>query len=293
MNIGLSAESTIDLQPEYLKKWNINTIHFHVQKGSESSGFDNEYTTDELCKYTIASGELCHTSACNLEELKEHFDQLLKKYDYIIHFTIAGVLSSGYSNACIVADGNPRIAVIDSQVTSGGMAVQAIYARELIDNGYPFDAVVKKIIERRPFASCTFQLDRLDFLYKGGRCSRLAYYGTNLFSIKPEIVCNPEKGGEFGIGKKYRGKTKKCILKYVDDLLESHPNIDPNIGCLNISTMEDKSVISEVRAKMEKAGFKNILFNVASPTNAYHSGPNVLGVHFYYDGPHPVTPYKK
>lgn len=290
MRIGISAESTIDLRQEDLDKYGINTLHFHVHKGKDE-GFDNLFQTADLFKYTISTGEMCTTSACNIGELEQHFEGLLKKYDKIIHFTISSAISSGYNNAASVANGNPNITVIDSHGTSGGIAIQALYARELIDNGYPYEEVVKRVLERRAFAECSFQLDRLDFLYKGGRCSKLAMIGANLLRLKPEIVCVEEENGKFNVGKKHRGNTKKCVLEYVDDTIDAHPNIDPKIVFFDYSTMDDPSILEEAKAKCLARGFKEVNICQASPTNAFHAGPNVLGIHFYFDGPHPVLPY--
>lgn len=292
MTIGLSAESTIDLPQEYLDKYGISIVHFHVQRGKEE-GPDNLFRTDELFEYTKKTGDMCHTSAVNINELEEHFEVLLKKYDFVIHFTISSAISSGYNNAVAAANGNPRIAVIDSHGTSGQIALQAIYARELIDNGYPFEEAVRCILQRRPYCSCSFQLDTLEYLYKGGRCNKLAMIGSNLLKIKPEIVCVESQNGKFTTGKKFRGNTRRCLLAYVDDILQTHPNIDPKMAFINYSYLEDPSILEEAKKKALAFGFKEVVVTQASPTNGYHAGPNVFGLQFYFDGPHEVTPYHK
>jgi len=285
MKIALSAESTIDLRQEDLDKYGISTLHFHVQKGNEE-GFDNEHSNEELFAFTNSTGILCHTSACNIGELQEHFAKLLSDNDKILHFTISSGLSSGYNNAMAVAKDNPNIVVIDSHCTSGGIALQAIYARELIDAGYPFEEVVSLVLERRDAIQCSFQLDRLDYLYKGGRCTKLAMFAANLLRLKPEILCDKE--GKFAVGKKFRGNLEKCVLDYVEDMLTTHPCLDTKICFFDYSTM-DPSILEKAKQKCLKAGFKEVNICQASPTNSYHSGPNVLGIHFYCDGPHPVT----
>jgi len=290
MSIGLSAESTIDLPQEYLDKYGISIVHFHVQRGKDE-GPDNLFRTDELFAYTKKTGDMCHTSAVNVNELEEHFDKLLKQYDYIIHFTISSAISSGYNNAMVAAQGKNRIVVIDSHGTSGQIALQAIYARELIDEGYPIEEVMTRILGRRPYCTCSFQLDTLEYLYRGGRCNKLAMIGANLLRIKPEIVCIDKENGKFNIGKKFRGNTKRCALAYVDDILATHPNIDPKMAFINYSYFEDASILEEAKKKVLDFGFKEVVVTQASPTNGYHAGPNVIGVQFYFDGPHEVKPY--
>lgn len=287
MKIALSAESTIDLDQAHLTRYGIHTLHFHVQKGKEE-GFDNQFKNEDLFAYTIQTGDLCHTSACNIGELEEHFAALKKDYDKIIHFTISSGLSSGYNNALAVAGDDKNIAVIDSHGTSGGIALLAVYARELIEAGYSFEEVVAKVMARRPFVQCSFQLDRLDFLYKGGRCSKLQMIGANLLHLKPEIRC--DENGRFVIGKKFRGSTEKCTLAYIDDML-TIPNIDKKLCFLDYSTIEPHT-LDEVQKRCAAYGFEEVQTYQACPTNSYHAGPNVIGIHFLTDGPHPVEPKK-
>jgi fatty acid-binding protein DegV len=106
--IALSAESTIDLDQSHLTRYDIHTLPFHVQKGDEE-GFDFKFKNEDLFAFTNATGTLCHTSACNVDELQAHFKKLFDLgYEQILHFTISSGLSSGYSNANVAADGDPE-----------------------------------------------------------------------------------------------------------------------------------------------------------------------------------------
>lgn len=289
MKIALSAESTIDLDQTHLDKYDIHTLHFHVQKGEEE-GFDDQFKNEDLFAFTNSTGILCHTSACNIGELEEHFKKLFAMgYDRILHFTISSGLSSGYNNAMAVKGDNPAIEVIDSYGTSGGIALLAIYASELRDASYSMEEIVPLVLERRKSLQCSFQLDRLDYLYKGGRCSKLAMIGANLLHLKPEIVC--DANGHFNVGRKHRGNNVKCTLEYIDDMLAAYPNIDKKLCFLDYSTM-DPALVKQCTDKCVAFGFEKVQTYQACPTNSYHAGPNVIGIHFLYDGPHPVTPKK-
>jgi DegV family protein with EDD domain len=282
LKIALSAESTIDLDQSHLTRYDIHTLPFHVQKGDEE-GFDFKFKNEDLFAFTNATGTLCHTSACNVDELQAHFKRLFDLgYEKILHFTISSGLSSGYSNANVAADNDPRILVIDSHATSGGIALQAIYARQLLDQGMGFEDVYAKVLARRKDIECSFQLDRLDFLYKGGRCSKLALIGANILRIKPEIVCDAE--GHFALGAKHRGSSEKCTLEYIDNMISHYPNADKSLVFLDYSTMSPE-LIKKCEERCSAAGFKEIQTYQACPTNSYHAGPNVIGIHFYEQMP--------
>ena len=286
--IQLSAESTIDLPQEDLEAWDIKILHFHLEKEGKTY-FDKEMTLPEMFEFTEKTGIMCRTAAPNIDEEERHFSSLLENADHIIHFTISSGISSGYNNAVVAAHENPNITVIDSHGTAGAIALLAFYARDLINAGYHYEDVVKMVMARRDFLQCSFVIDKLNYLYKGGRCSRLAMLGANLLRIRPEIICDPE--GKFAIGKKHRGPTVKCIREYVENMLAAYPNIDKKRVFFTQSTAPEG--VKEMCIQIAKDfGFEEIRYTQASPTNGYHAGPNVVGIHFFYDGPHDVVPQK-
>ncbi len=56
--------------------------------------------------------------------------------------------------------------------------------------------IAKRSRSRAGAVRASFIIDTLEFLYKGGRCSSLAYLGANLLQIKPVIEV---KDGRMGI----------------------------------------------------------------------------------------------
>ena len=288
MKIILSAESTIDLPKEIIEKMGIPQIHFTIERGGEVFR-DDKYSVGELFEYTEKTGKMCHTSAPNVGEYKVFFNDLLKEYDQIIHFTISSKLSSSYSNACIAAEGNPNIKIIDSRSTSGTIAGLFFYAKEMLEAGYTAEEIYNEIIKRREHTATSFLITDLKYLHKGGRCSGLGYLASKILSLRP--VIRTAEDGSFKVWKTYRGDTQKCIYKSVRDSLKQHDNIDKTNAFINISTC-DQETINGVRDILKEFGFENIYLGIASPVNAYHAGPGVVGVQFLYDGKHEVVPKK-
>lgn len=288
-DIQLSAESTIDLPQEDLEAWDIKILHFHLEKEGKTY-YDDEMTLPEMFAFTDKTGIMCRTAAPNIDEEEAHFSKLLGEAEHIIHFTISSGLSSGYNNAVVAAHENPNITVIDSHGTAGAIALLAFYARDLINAGYTYEEIIPLLLERRDHLQCSFQIDKLTYLYKGGRCSKLALLGANLLKIRPEIVCDAE--GKFALGKKHRGTLQKCLREYIEGMLAAYDNIDRKRVFFTQSTAPEgiKEMCIDIAKKF---GFEEIRYTQASPTNGYHAGPNVVGIHFFYDGPHPVTPKNK
>ena len=98
MKICISAESTIDLPKTLLEEFDIHTVPFSVLLG-ETLGLDGVVTPPEIFDYVDRTGVLPKTSAVNQVQFEDYFEELLKDYDAIIHFSLSSDLSSAYQNA--------------------------------------------------------------------------------------------------------------------------------------------------------------------------------------------------
>ena len=279
MSIVLSCEFQVDLPIETLNKLGIAVVHMYV------SSQDKTYRDDEMPLagfYELArkEGKIGQTSAANLLDYENHFKSLLEKYDEVIHLAISSGLSSCYNNACIAANENPHIHVIDSKRASGGTAIQLLYANDLLQQGCGANEIVEKLLARQDHMECSFQIDTLEFLVRGGRCSRVKMLGANLLRIKPVIVCNKE--GKLVTGKMHRGKMEKVVREYFDEVL-SLKNIDKTRAIIEYSTLDEKgmTLFEECKKRLLDSGFKEVVVGCCSPIAAYHAGPNIIGTQFY------------
>ncbi|MCF0112743.1 MAG: DegV family protein [Bacilli bacterium] len=284
MKIAITAETTIDLPKPILQEYEIITLPFTVVMGEEQ-GLDGEIGQKELFDYVAKTGKLPHTAAVNVFQFQEFFREQLKTYDHVIHFSLSSKISAACSNAKQAIE-DPEFAgkvdVIDTLSLSTGIALLAIYGRKLANAGKTPTEIVEAVHERIPNDQTSFVLETLDFLYKGGRCSRLAVFGANLLKLKPQILMNE---GAMGPGKKYRGPIKKVIADYVEDTLTQFNNPDKSIVFIT-HTLTDEANAEPVRERLIKAGFKRIEITRAGGTIACHCGPNTLGILYLNDGDH-------
>lgn len=129
----------------------------------------------------------------------------------------------------------------------------------------------------RPLVNTSFVPDRLDYLYKGGRCSRLAFYGANILKIHPLIEM---EDGQLVPGKKYRGSMVRCIEQYIEDLAVKYPAYETR-RCFITHSNADEEVVEAARKKVAKLfHFEEVLETVAGSVITGHCGRNTLGVLF-------------
>ena len=288
MKIILSAESTVDLSKPLLKEFDVHIVPFTVVIGEEEKK-DGEVKGEDLFAYTEKTGKLAHTSAINVGQYLDYFTDLLKDADAIIHFSLSSKITSATGNAITAAKEveektGKRVIVIDSLSLSTGIAIQVVYCRKLIDKGLPIDEIVSKVLERRPYAQASFALERVDYLYKGGRCSAAAKFFAGALGIKPQILV---KDGAMVSGKKFMGKAARWVPAYIDATLKQFDNWDPEI-CFLTYTAIPEEVLQAAEKKLYEIGFKRVERTIAGATISCHCGPGTLGILYYNDGPHPI-----
>ncbi|MDY0100450.1 MAG: DegV family protein [Bacilli bacterium] len=279
MKIAISSDSTVDLPKELLEKFKIHTLPFMVIMG-QTEVADGEILPEEIFAFVKKENILPKTSAINEYQFENHFQDLLKDYDHVIHFSLSSEISAAYKNAVSVAQKHNNITIIDGRSLSTGTALLCIYARKLIDKGLSPAEIVSLVSERIPFVQASFALEKVDYLYKGGRCSRLAFIGANVLGIKPQIIV---KDGAMIPGRKYRGNMQRVTTQYVNDTLYYYNNPDLDTIFITYTTATEE-IIESIKKTLEERGFKNIYVTRAGATISSHCGENCLGILYINDG---------
>lgn len=279
MKIAISAESTIDLNKELLNEFDIQIIPYQIQLG-DKDGLDGEITTDEIISFVNEKGVLPKTAAINEYRYTEHFESLLKNYDAVVHFALSSGLSIACANAKRAAENLKNVFVVDTQSLSTGIALLAIHARELANEGLSAKEIYEKCLARVPFVQASFELKRLDYLHKGGRCSGLTLLGANLLKIRPQIVV---QDGKMIPGKKYRGNYNHVVKSYCQDVLEKYNTPDLSVGFVTYTTA-DEEVIETAKQYLKDRGFERIFVTRAGATITSHCGEDTLGILYINDG---------
>ncbi len=275
MKIAITAESTIDLPVDLLNKYKIKTIPFSVILG-DNEYKDGEITSADIFKFVEENNILPKTSAINEAQYSEFFGSVLKDYDAIVHFSLSGEISSACRNAKLAKENFKNVFIVDSRSLSTGIALLAIYARELAESGKSAEEIFELCAERTKDVQASFVVKKLDYLHKGGRCSSVALLGANLLQIRPEIVV---KDGKMGSAKKYLGKMEKVIEKYCKDVLVDNPNPDKKYAFVTYTTASEE-MVNIARTALVQAGFETIYQTSAGATITSHCGENTLGILF-------------
>ena len=277
MNIQITADSTIDLNADLLKKYNIKTIGLNISLDDKDYIDGETIVTSQILEFIKQKNILPKTGAVSVERYKEFFKKYSKNDTTIIHFTISSELSSSFYFAETASKEFKNVFVVDSRFLSTGIAVNAIWATQLASQGCNAEEIVNTIQDacNQNKVQCSFILDNLKLLHKGGRCSAVQKIGANLLRLK---ICIGVKDGKMGVDKKYKGKFEKVISEYIEDTLKSKPNYDSHC-CFITYTTASQELLDNAKQAVEKYGnFENIYFTTAGATIASHCGENTIGI---------------
>lgn len=275
--IIISSDSTCDLSKELVDRYQIRIQPMGISLGDQIYRDGVDITPDMIYAHHEKTGQLPKTSAINVVEALEYFEELTKDGSAVIHFTISSSMSSTYNNACVAAQEFENVYVVDAKNLSTGSGLLVLAAAEMAQEGMEAQQIVEKLNDLEDRVDASFVVDNLEYLVKGGRCSALAAFGANLLQLKP---CISVKNGAMGVGKKYRGKFEKVLLTYVADRLADAEDICLDRVFVTHAGCDPKVVESVAEAVKNTLPFREILVTRAGCTVSSHCGANTLGVLF-------------
>lgn len=281
MKIAISAESTIDLTPELLKEYDIKVLPYKIILGKDEFTDGEDVNPEKIFNFVKENKVLPKTTAINEYEYGEFFEGLLKEYDAVVHFCLSSAISSACSHAVEASKKLDNVFVVDTKSLSTGIALLAMDARKLAEQGKTAEQIYKRETERVASVQASFVIKKLDYLYKGGRCSALSLFGANLLQIRPQIILKPD--GAMGVHRKYMGNMDKVIEKYCKDTLAEFNTPDLDTAFVTYTTATPAMVEAAKKALQER-GFKNIYETTAGGTITSHCGEFTLGILYLNDG---------
>ena len=277
MNIKITADSTCDLSPELLERYDITLTPLSVIKDGKPYLDGVEINPEVIFRHVDNGGALCSTSAVNVDSYKTLFKELSGKYDDVIHITIGSLFSACYQNASIAAASFPNVHVVDSMNLSTGQGHLVIEAAQLAAQGLGAMEICSQLNAMRSRVHATFIMDRLDYMQKGGRCSSVMALGGKLLKIKP---CIAVQDGKMSMVDKYRGKFDKCVEKYVKDQLKDRKDLRLDRIFITHSPVPDGAVEVARETIRKYAEFTEVFETTAGCTISCHCGPGTLGILF-------------
>lgn len=283
------VDSAANIPAVIVKKYKIHVISFvNYVNGKELICFDPELTEEEEREKgkeyydAVRAGAEIKTSLVNVAEFTDHFEEVLKKGEDLIYFSLSKNISGTYNAAKLAAEDlresypDRRIFLIDSLNASLAQGILAIYASEMRDQGIDLAEIAEKLEAMAHKMNGVFTVDDLKYLAHTGRIHGAVALAGNLLSIKP--ILRGSADGFIVQFSKSRGRKK--VIKDLIDLVCSnidHPE-DQIIGIAHADAYEESLyIMEEIQKRVKVRDFINTSYDYCTGS---HVGPGTLALFF-------------
>lgn len=277
MKIRMTADSTCDLTPDWIRKYQIGIAPLSVIIDGEVFHDGVDVTPRDIFRAAEA-GKSVRTAAVNTYEYKEFFRKQLEKCDQLVHVCLSSEFSTSYNDAVEASREVGNVFVVDSRNLSTGSGLLVLEGIRMINDGAEDGAAIAEALRAKTdLVDSSFVVRTIDYLRRGGRCSGLEALGAKMLHIRPSIVV---ADGKMHPGQKYRGRYEHYLKHYIRDLLENDDNIDFSRVVVVHSPSEEGLVRFAIDTVKSYGLFKEVLEAMAGCTICTHCGPDTLGLMF-------------
>ena len=278
--VKIISDSTCDLSPELIAKYDIDILPLHILLGEDEYEDGRNITPQQIYDWSDTHKTTPKTSAPSLAEAIELFRPYIEEKREIVCFSISGSMSTSGNVMRLAAEeleASDLVTVIDSANLSTGIGLLVIEAAIMAEKGQSAAEIVATIEVLKPKVRASFVVDTLTYLYRGGRCNAISAMAGGVLRLHPKIVV---ENGAMDASKKYRGKINSVIMSYVKDMEEDLKSARPERIFITHSGC-DRDTVNAVRSYLESFGiFHEILETRAGGVVSSHCGPGTLGVLF-------------
>lgn len=195
MTYKIIGDSCLDLTEELKKDPGFQMIPLTLQVGNVQVIDDETFDQSAFIEMVKACPECPKTACPSPESFKKAYEEA--DADAVFVITLSNHLSGSYNSAVLAKElyeeekkeaGEPvtkKIAVIDSLSASSGELDQALYIRDLCEQGLDFETVAEMAEAYSYRMKTYFVLETLDTLRKNGRLSGLQAFFATALNIKP------------------------------------------------------------------------------------------------------------
>lgn len=223
--IKIITDSTNDLSTKLIEKLGIEVIPLYVNFSDQSFLDGKEIHVEELYKLVEEKNELPKTAAIPIPTFEAAFKKYVDEGYDVIYTGISKQMSRTYENAMLAArEVNPeKIHIVDSMNLSTGIGLLLLKACKYRDENMSASEIVERLNQDNKRVLSQFAIEKMDYLYKGGRCSSIAKLFGTLLKIKPIIAV---RDGKMHVQKKPIGKMKIALDAMIKQIIADKERLD-------------------------------------------------------------------
>jgi len=283
----ITVESTIDLNTDLVKKYNIKYID-NIYYLNEEEYFDNIKDGRQAEKFynLLKEGKDPKTTQINSNRFYEFFLKFVKNNKDIIHLSFSSGLSGTYHQAVLAGElikedyPNSNIIIIDTLAASSGYGLLFTKAYEYKEDGLNIYELENKLNEIKLNLNHWFYSTDLTYFIKGGRVTKAEGFIGKTLNICPILNVNDE--GKLIPRHKVIGK-KRVINKMLNIINNNILNKNDYNDYIYISHSNMLDDVVSIKDKLVETypNIKDIIINDIGPLVGSHTGEGTVAIFFF------------
>ena len=278
MAFKIITDSASDIPQYIIDEFNLHIIPTPVVI-NEKDYFDGE-TIFPKDFYSILEDKTkdIKTYHINSEMFKRNFEPYAKNGDEVLYMCFSTGIAGTFNAANLAKEElletypDFKITIIDTKCASLGFGIPVYKLLLMQRNGADKETIIKAA---KPFCKHMEHIvtvETLDYLYKGGRLSKLSYVVGGGLNIKPMIEI--DENGSLVAYAKVRGR-KKAVNKIIEEIGKRGKDLGNQIiGVVHGDREEEAKELANVLK--EKYNVKEVVISYIGCAIGAHTGPGVI-----------------
>lgn len=271
--LHLVTDTTAYLPAEITERWTIHTVPLKVNLDNNAVDED-KVSLSEFYKRLEKVETAPSTSQPAPGEFIRLYKRLLQNGDDILSIHI----SSGLSGTPLVAEmaareiDPERITVIDSQLTTGPLAILLYMAGEALDRGASRQEIAQMLQARAKTCASAFLVEDLEYLRKGGRINGAAKFLGTMLNVRPILYLDEGKIEPLTLT-----RTRKRGIAQLIKEVHKHVGDAPVYAAVTHIQCEEEARAFAERVK-QTLNCEHFFINETGPVIGSHVGPRFIGL---------------
>lgn len=276
MAIRIITDSSADYELQELEDKNITMVPLNISFGEECYEDRINITTEEFYRKLAENKVFPKTSQPSPAAFMGHFTRAKENGDEVIAILISGELSGTLQSAQIAKSmcAYDDIHIIDSKSVTAGLKLLVDKAVAMRAAGHGVQDIINCIEDLKNRVGIRAAVDTLEYLYKGGRLTKLQAGLGTVAGIKPIITVDAQ--GRVAVYKKVRGKSK-AFQSIISDLKETERDESYPLYFL-YSGEKDNFMALMNYLQAENISLEGSSLISIGPAIGSHAGSGVFGV---------------
>ena len=228
----------------------------------------------------MRKGAKASTAAQNMEYYREFFEPLFQSGEEILYIAFSSKMSGTFEYLEIVIKElsekypDAKYTRFDTLSISMGAGIQVYLGAKYAREGHTVEETVRYLENIRSKVTCTFAVEDLVYLKRGGRISPAAAMFGNILQLKPVLKISEE--GTIDVATKAKG-TKKAMEYMLNNMFAS--NVDTSVPITVMHGDAEEKAEKFIEKIREHYGDRvEIWCDPIGPVIGAHCGPDTIGV---------------